>query len=149
IYHKIVLSANYFNAGSTTPHNRLPQLDRLDDDVTDFTLRNMHILEPIFNTAHGASIVASPFFFDPQTYAIRRLVQTQIDTLDAIQVVQMDLRQRWQTKRGFAGSEHVVDWMTLDIQASLFPDGHRDNFNRLVGVLEYDWTWNIGDRTAL
>ena len=149
IYHKIVLSANYFNAGSTIPHTRLPQLDRLDDDVTDFTLRNMHVLEPNFYGLRGVGLVTSPLFFDPQTYAIRRLVQTQIDTLDSIQVVQMDLRQRWQTKRGFPGSEHVVDWMTFDIQASIFPDAHRDNFNRTVGIVEYDWTWNIGDRTAL
>jgi hypothetical protein len=149
LYHKIVLSGNYFNAGSTTPHTQLPQLDRLNDDVTDFTLRNMHILEPAYYGAQGVFLVNSPLFFDPQTYAIRRLLDTRIDTLDSIEVVQMDLRQRLQTKRGFPGSEHVVDWMTFDVSASLFPDTHRDNFGHYFGIVEYDWNWNIGDRTAL
>jgi hypothetical protein len=148
IYHKIVLSGNYFNAGSTTPHNRLPQLDLLEDDVSDFTLRNMHILQPVFNPSHALLLTTSPMF-DPQTYAIRRLLETRIDTLDSIEVLQMDLRQRWQTKRGFPGNEHIVDWMTFDVQASLFPDTHRDNFGHYFGIVEWDWNWNIGDRTAL
>ncbi len=148
IYHKIQLSGNYFNAGATTGYKNLPQLDRLNDDATDFTLRNMHVLEPSVNP-NGLAVVANPLFFNPQDYAIRKLVDNYIDTLDAVQVLQFDLRQRWQTKRGFPGSEHVVDWMTLDVQATLFPDSHRDDYGHLFGFLEYDWNWNIGDRTAL
>jgi hypothetical protein len=30
-----------------------------------------------------------------------------------------------------------------------FPNAQRDNFDQLLAFLEYDWTWNIGDRTAL
>src|ERR1019366_1562824 len=43
----------------------------------------------------------------------------------------------------------VVDWMTFNIDASLFPQSNRDNYGHTFGILEYDWTWNIGDRTAL
>jgi hypothetical protein len=39
--------------------------------------------------------------------------------------------------------------MTLNLQASVFPNPNRDNFGRTWGILEYDWIWNIGDRTAL
>ena len=39
--------------------------------------------------------------------------------------------------------------MTLDLQATYFPRANRDNFGEHWGILEYDWLWNVGDRTAL
>ena len=96
INHKIVLSANYYFADSDTTFRRLPQLDRLDDDATDQARRDIAPFQPSFNPAHGVFLVTSPLF-DPQTYAIRRLVENRIDTLDSVDVLQMDLRQRWQT----------------------------------------------------
>jgi hypothetical protein len=64
-------------------------------------------------------------------------------------VLQADVRQRWQTKRGYPGMEHVVDYLTLDVSASFFPHPDRDNFGNSVAFLEYDSTWNVGDRTAI
>jgi hypothetical protein len=64
-------------------------------------------------------------------------------------VLQLDLRQRLQTKRGFPGFEHVVDWMTLNTSLSYFPNPNRDNFGESFSFLEYQYLWNIGDRTAL
>src|SRR5262249_30944453 len=63
--------------------------------------------------------------------------------------LQFDLRQRLQTKRGYPGLQHTVDWMTLDLSATYFPSPTRDNFGSSVAFLEYDWLWNVGDRTAL
>ena len=132
----------------TTASPQLPQLDRLNDDATDQALRDIRPLQPLINPANAAFLTTSPLF-DPQVYAIRRLVDNRIDTLDHIDVLQLDLRQRWQTKRGFPGNQHIVDWMTLDLAASVFPQSDRDNFGEPFGFLEYDWVWNIGDRTAL
>jgi hypothetical protein len=148
IYHKIVLSANYYIAHSDTSFSRLPQLDRLNDDATDQAIRDIRPLEPIFNPTNGLFLATSPLF-DPQLYAIRRLVDDRIDTLDTIEVLQADIRQRWQTKRGYPGMQHTVDWMTLDVSGSFFPHSGRDNFGDAFAFLEYDWNWNIGDRTAL
>jgi hypothetical protein len=148
INHKIVLSANYYNAQSDTPFTQLPQLDELDDDATDQARRDITPLQPVINPANGVALATSPLF-NPQVYAIRRLVDDRIDTLDTIEVLQGDIRQRWQTKRGYPGMEHIVDWMTLEVDASLFPHSKRDNFGETFGIIEYDWTWNIGDRTAL
>jgi hypothetical protein len=148
INHKIVLSGNYYIAHSDTRFARLPQLDRLNDDATDQALRDIKPQEFDFNPGHGKFLAASPLF-DPQLYAIRRLVYSRIDTLDSVEVVQADLRQRWQTKRGYPGQQHIVDWMTLDLSASYFPHSRRDNFGDNFAFLEYDWTWNIGDRTSL
>ena len=30
-----------------------------------------------------------------------------------------------------------------------FPDGHRDNFGHPFGLLNYDYTWHVGDRTTI
>src|SRR5439155_2705051 len=72
------------------------------------------------------------------------------NTLVSIQVLKMDQRHRWQANRSYPGNEHVIDWMTLDVQASIYPHAQRDNFGASHwGDIEYDWVWNIGDRTAL
>jgi hypothetical protein len=66
-----------------------------------------------------------------------------------MQVLQADVRQRWQTKRGFPGQEHIVDYLTLDLSGSFFPNPNQDNFGKSFAFLTYDSTWNVGDRTAL
>ncbi len=148
IYHKVALTGNYYNARSTTSMLNLPQLDRLNDDASDQTLRDIRPNQPTLNPNNAANLIINPLF-NPQYYALRRLIDNRTDTLDSIDVFQMGLRQRLQTKRGFPGNEHVVDWMTFDLEASLFPQDNRDNFGSRFGVVEYDWLWNIGDRTAL
>jgi hypothetical protein len=147
INHKIVLSANYFNASENEPYTKLPQLDRLNDDATDQALRDIKPLEPMLNPANGLALQFSQLF-DPQLYAIRRLVDNRIDSRDTIEVLQLDLRQRLQTKRGYPGLEHIVDWMTLDLSASYFPASTRDNFGEKFSFIQYDYCWNIGDRTS-
>jgi hypothetical protein len=148
LYHKIVASANYYIADTNVPHTDLPQLDRLNDNATDQALREIKPYQPIINPDKGAILAFSPLY-DPQLYAIRRLVWTATDTLDRIDVLQLDLRQRLQTKRGYPGEEHIVDWMTLDLSASFFPQATRDDFGQEWAFLEYNYVWNIGDRNAL
>jgi lipopolysaccharide assembly outer membrane protein LptD (OstA) len=148
INHKIVFGGNYFIAQSNEPYTLFPQLDRMNDDATDQALRDITPVQPALNPAYGAYLATSPIF-NPQLYAIRRLVDNSVDTLDTIEVLQADIRQRWQTKRGYPGMQHVVDYFTLDLSASFFPHPSRDNFGKDVAFLEYDATWNIGDRTAL
>src|SRR5262249_52996578 len=122
--------------------------DRLNDDATNQALQDIRPFEPQFNPGNGLFLITSPLY-DPQVYAIRRLVDNKIDTLDDIQEVQLGIRQRLQTKRGFPGKEHIVDWMTLDVTATVFPAASRDNFGDTLAFLEYDYVWNVGDRTAL
>jgi hypothetical protein len=179
INHKIMLSGNYYLARSSDPYSLFPQLDRLNDDATDQSQRDIRPNQPFVNPNRlkGQLLSYSPLF-DPQVYAIRRLVDNRVDTLDTIDVLQLDLRQRWQTKRGYPGQEHIIDWMTLDLSASIFPqsgrsstwpyqtyqllppgqqppppaplpNAQRDNFDEPFAFLEYNWLWNIGDRTAL
>ncbi|MFO0880347.1 MAG: hypothetical protein U0840_23630 [Gemmataceae bacterium] len=145
--HKMVFGANYFASWSNQPYTKVAQLDRLNDDATAEMLRDFKPYEPVYNPAAGFALATSPYF-DPQTYAIRRLVDNRIDTLEGIQVLQVDLRQRLQTKRGFPGAEHIIDWMTLDTSFSYFPQPSQ-NFGEAFSFLEYQYNWNIGDRTTI
>jgi hypothetical protein len=148
INHKIVVSANYIWAETNVPHTALPQLDRLNDDAAQQSIRDIRPLETLFNPLNGLALQTSPVF-DPQLYAIRRVVLNRIDTLDNIDVLQADVRQRWQTKRGYPGMQHIVDWIVLDTSLSYFPQANRDNFGHPFAFLEYNFLWNVGDRTAL
>jgi hypothetical protein len=153
--HKIVFNVNYTDAFTNFQYTNLPQLDRLNNDATDQALRDIRnyqfFLNPnavFFN--HGLSLTQSTYFNTPQTMAIRRLLfYRDIDTLNAVQQVQFQINQRLQTRRGFPGNQHIVDWMWLDLYASYFPQPNRDNYGHYWAFLQYNYLWNIGDRTAL
>ncbi|MGE3803764.1 MAG: hypothetical protein AB7K24_03710, partial [Gemmataceae bacterium] len=144
IYHKVVFGGNYYNVYSDTPFSELPQFDRLHDDASDQSIRDLN--QPFapgliprqfsYNPANAFNLINNPLF-NPQTYAIRRLATSRVDTLDTIQVLQGDIRQRWQTKRGYPGQQHIVDWMVLDTSTSFFPAANRDNFGVSFAFWEY------------
>jgi hypothetical protein len=148
IYHKMTLSGNYFVARANEPYTNFPQLDRFNDHASDQAVRDIRAFYLSLYPTRGQFMATSPLF-DPQVYAIRRLITSRIDTRDDIEVVQLDLLQRWQTKRGYPGAQHVIDWMVLDLSGSYFPDAQRDNFGEPFAFLEYDYLWNVGDRTAI
>lgn len=149
INHKIVASSNFYFSHSTVPFTDLPQVDMLNDPITDQALRDIRANSFYYsNPATGPLLATSPLF-DPQYYALHTLLQNSIDTRDSIDALEFDVRQRWQTKRGYPGNEHIVDFMTLDISATFFPDHPRGNGGVDWALVNYDWTWNLGDRTAL
>ncbi len=148
IFHKIVFSGNYYNVFSNVNLEQLAQLDRLNDDASDQALRDIRPRQPLLNPANALNLMNANEF-NPQFYYLRRLGDNRVDSLQAIEVFQFDIRQRWQTKRGFPGNQHIIDWMTLDVGASVFPRANRDNFGETFGILYYDWGWNIGDSTSL
>lgn len=152
LYHKAVFGANYRYTRSNEPYNRFPQFDRLNDDAVDQAYRNITPYQSqLVPGPNGVALMNGPGYspFNPQLYAIRRQVENRVDTIDSINVLQGDLRQRFQTKRGYPGLEHTVDFLTFDVSASYFPNATRDNFGHPFAFLEYGTVWNVGDRTAL
>ncbi len=148
LYHKIVFYGNYYASQSSVGFNNLPQLDRINDDATDQALRDIRPVQTLYNPSNAFALTNSNLY-NPQYFALRRLVDNSSDNLDTMNVVQLGIDQRWQTKRGFPGDEHVADWMSLNVMASIYPHSERDDLGHTFGFLEYDWIWNIGDRTAL
>ena len=149
INHKVTAGANFFAGYASADRRNFPLLNRLNDDNLDQSFRTWRPLAQLYTPgAAGLALQNSPLF-DPQTLATRRLVDNRPETLDTLQVLQFDLRQRWQTKRGLPGADHTVDWMSLDLSASVYPNPTRDNFGQVLGFLEYNYVWNVGDRTAI
>jgi hypothetical protein len=148
IYHKVSLNANYYNAWSNTPYYLLPQLDRLNDDATQQSWRDVTPWQQTYNPGPVGSMLLNSPLYDPRQYAIRRLLDDRVDTLDTVQVLQAEVSQRWQTKRGYPGMEHTVDYITFDLSASFFPAKNRDNFGHPVSFVEWNGTWAVGDRNG-
>jgi hypothetical protein len=154
LYHKNLFSVNYYVAGSTASLLSTPQLDRLNDDATQQAYEDIIPWEPTFpqlgSNGNGYALAAGSYYqYNPRLYALRRLVDSNPDNLDAIQEVELDWRQRWQTKRGYPGMEHTVDWLTIDMSTSIFPAPNRDNFGSTFGFIEGNMVWNVGDRNGL
>jgi hypothetical protein len=75
--------------------------------------------------------------------------------------VMIGLRQRWQTKRGGATNQRIVDFLTLDIEAGFFNDANGDHitngftsFSRPENSITHNYAsssviWRVNDRTAL
>jgi lipopolysaccharide export system protein LptA len=154
LYHKNLFSLNYYVAGSSASYLNTPQLDRLNDDAVQQAYQDIIPWEPTFPqlqpNGRGYALAAGSYErFNPRLYAIRRLVDFNPDHRDDIHELQLDWRQRFQTKRGYPGLEHTVDWLTVDLSASVFPVKNRDNFGSAVGFIEGNVIWNVGDRNGL
>jgi hypothetical protein len=95
-----------------------------------------------------------PFRYDPRQFALRSGLMNYVASPSSeiagdMLAARLGIRQRWQTKRGRPGAQHVVDWMQLDVQGVFFPDAARDNFGTAFGMLQYSYRWFLGDRTTL
>lgn len=141
--HKVVFDAEFAYADSNQSYDELPLYDPLDDiSIIEFRRR-------LFNGTLPPAI--SDPKFDPRSYAFRSGMQGWVtapsaEIADDLMALRMGVRQRWQTKRGPAGNQHIIDWLTLDMNGTYFPDADRDNFGADVGLLDYDLRWHLGDR---
>src|SRR4029079_2259322 len=95
-----------------------------------------------------------PLRFDERNYGVRRglgswVTSPSYELVDDLLAARFGLSQRWQTKRGAPNNRQIVDWITLDTHATLFPDADRDNFGNELGMVDYDFHWFVGDRVTL
>ena len=90
--------------------------------------------------------------YDPRALILRRALSPITGTTDiqsTITTLQLGLHQRLQTKRGPEGKRRIIDWMTLDVNGTYFPDAQRDNFGKPWGQTMYNYQWFVGDRTSI
>jgi hypothetical protein len=144
--HKVVFDAELSYADADENLDELPLYDQLDDiSITEFRRR-------IFDGTLPPAITDPKF--DPRLYAFRSGLQGWVaspasEIADDLMAVRMGMRNRWQTKRGPAGNQHIVDWLTIDTNATYFPEADRDNFGSELGLLDYDLRWHLGDRLTI
>lgn len=139
--HKVVFEAEFFIAESSLDLQRLPLYDPLDDDALEVFRRRM---SPAFSLPQ----------LDERYYAVRTglgswVTSPSVEVAEDLCVFRVGMRHRWQTKRGGVESPRIIDWLTFDTRINFFPKPDRDNFGEVVGLLEYDLRWQIGNRLAL
>jgi hypothetical protein len=150
LHHKVTLTANYYSARADSRYTEFPLLDRIYDDATDQSRRNFLPFERFYVPGPlGLAIGSGTGVYDPQRYLIRRQVDIHPESLDNVQVLRVGADQRLQTKRGYPGMEHTVDYLTFNAGISYFPHQQRDNFGKPLALLDYEALWFLGDRTAL
>ncbi len=145
IAHKATFESEFFYADASEDLDRFPLYDRLDDNSQEHFHRRM-----VFNTFDGAL----PPQFDQRSFALRSGMQRWVtagssEIADDLTQVRFGINQRWQTKRGLAGRERIVDVVALDVDFTVFPKADRDNFGEEVGVIDYDFRYHVGDRLTV
>lgn len=143
--HKHVIEADYSYSDSSEGLAGIPQYNEFDDNAQE-RFRQRFFL----NTFGGAL----PPMFEPRMYAVRsgagRYVTAPYHELvDDQQVMRLAWRHQLQTKVGPPERLRIKDWMTLDLEASYFPEADRDNFGEDIGLLGAFYRWNVGDRTSI
>lgn len=144
--HKVVFDAEFSYADANENYDELPLYDPLDDTSIIEMRRRL-------NSGALPPTITAPQF-DPRSFAFRNGLQgwvtsPSMEIADDLLAMRMGVRQRWQTKRGPAGAQHIVDWLTLDMNATYFPDADRDNFGADIGLIDYDMRWHLGDRFSI
>ena len=146
--HKITYEVEAFYAAADANLNQLPLYDALDDNATEWFRRQEAVRT--FGQPAGTFV---PIQYDERYFALRNNLQGnvtgQTEIADDLAEIRMGINQRWQTKRGLVGNERIIDWIVLDVGAVLFPDPDRDNFGEGLGLIDYEFQWNLGDRLTL
>ena len=150
--HKASLDIHGFYAHSSKDLSEFPLYDRLDDDSIEAFRRRMfpYIFPGAMTIAPDPAL---PWKYDVRSYALRTGMQgwvtaPSMEIADDLFMFQVALNQRFQTKRGGIARQRIVDWFRFDTRLSVFPKKDRDNFGELVGLLDYDSRWQVGDRLA-
>jgi hypothetical protein len=141
---KISFFADFRAAFANQQLNSIAVQDDLDDNTYEFVRRYFAI------TSWTGGIL--PFNYDPRHLILRRTLSPITGTTDiqaTITTLQLGVHQRLQTKRGPEGKRRIVDWMTLDVGGTYFPDAARDNFGKSWGQTMYNYQWFVGDRTSI
>jgi len=158
--HRMVFDFEYSYTDSSEDISRIPQYNEFDDNAQErfrlrYPINTFGGLIPTFPTFSGNT----PQFLDPRRYAIRTGAGSLIsapyhELVDDLQVVRLGWRHRLQTKVGPPERRRIRDWMTLDLNASVFPRaGHHSptgrDFAEDWGLVSADYRWLASERTAL
>jgi len=143
--HKSLVEVDYGLTDSSRGIGDIPQFNEFDENSQERFRSRL-----ITNTYRGVL----PPTFEPRNYAIRNGAGQYVtvpyhELVDDLQVARLAWRHQLQTKVGPPERLRIKDWMTLDLEASFFPQADRDNFGEDFGLLGAFYRWNIGSQTTL
>jgi hypothetical protein len=143
--HKITLEGEFSVTDASEDLGAFPLYDEIDDNNVQHFRRRL-----AFQTFGGPPPV--PLEFEERFYGVRRGLMDNVtgptEIAEDLKVFRLGLRQRWQTKRGPPDNRRIIDWITLDTHAEIFPD-EEENFGENIGLIDYDFRWHVGDRLTL
>lgn len=152
--HKVLFEADANWADTNQNFTQLPLYDPIDDDNLEafnrrFTFNTFGAPAPV-----NSQTIPVPPKWDPRYYAIRSGLGSSVtssspELLQSLTAIRLNMRQRWQTKRGLPTARHIIDWITFDTGVSVFPQPDRDNFGQVFGLANYNFNWHVGDRVTL
>ncbi len=125
----------------------LPQLDRLDDDATQQSLRDVKPWELTYFPGPVGNMLFNSYLYNPQLYAIRRLEDTKPDTLSDIEVVQLDIGSACKPS-AVTRARNIRSTGWFWICRHPFSPGKPRQFGHELGFLEY-YGAGLGDRNGL
>jgi hypothetical protein len=142
--HKILFEGSYSWTNVSQSLSNIPQYNEFDDNAQERFRERL-----VVNTYDGTL----PLTVDPRLYALRTGAGFDVtapynELIDDQEVARFAIRQRLQTKFGPPDKQRIRDWMTLDLEASFFPDPGRDNFGAAWGLLTARYAWNVSQRTS-
>ncbi len=141
--HKVNFWADYRDAYSNVNLNQIGIQDDLDDNTYETVRRYFALTNFVGGVLPGQ--------YDPRFLILRRTlspISASSDVQASMNTLTLGIHQRLQTKRGPEGKRRIMDWMTLDLATTYFPQASRDDFNKPFGQNMYNWWWFVGDRTA-
>lgn len=152
VAHKMNLVADFSYTDASKNFDDLVLFDQIDDfQIEDF--RRRYSVTTFAGKGAGFSD-AIPLRFDERYYAIRsgllegNVTSPSTELVDEQMLVRLAWNNRWQTKRGPADARRVVDWITFNAGINLYPK-NRHNFGKVPGFIDFDATWQVGDRFAV
>jgi hypothetical protein len=144
LVHKMVFDFDYSISDSSQNLSDVAQYNEFDDQA-QYRFRNRLLIDTFGGTL--------PAQFDPRFYAVRAgagqsVTAPYYELVDSQQVLRMGWRHRWQTQAGPIDRPRIRDWMTLDLEASYFPNAQRDDFGQSFGLIGGRYAWNFSERTS-
>jgi hypothetical protein len=144
LVHKMVFDFDYSISDSSQNLSDVAQYNEFDDQA-QYRFRNRLLIDTFGGTL--------PAQFDPRFYAVRSgagqsVTAPYYELVDSQQVLRMGWRHRWQTQAGPIDRPRIRDWMTLDLEASYFPNAQRDDFGQSFGLIGGRYAWNFSERTS-
>ncbi len=152
--HKVEFQAEYLHAQSNQSMTDLPLYDPLDDNQIEDFRRRFVVNTFGFPAVPPPLTQGPPTKFDERYYALRNdmegwVTAPSMEIADDLDELRLGVHQRWQTKRGPADNQHIVDWVEFDTDITFFPNPSRDNFGTDAGLADYNFIWHVGDRLTL
>ena len=152
--HKVDFELDFTASGANRDLTNLPLYDPLNDWSVEAFERRFVTLTYGIGPVPPPGYATLPPQVDERYYALRAgmgdwVTAPSLEIAGEMEELRLGVHQLWQTKRGPLDDLHIVDWIELNTDVTLYPDPNRDDFGQFAGMLDYNFRWHVGDRLTV